>query len=397
MTQQEQRIAQLLRRCFGPRQERIDPAQLLLFTVPELEALAAEMRELAEQASTEQANTADAAAASAADIAAKNAPPKRASHGRRPLPEHLPREQKLYEPPVAERDCPACGQTRQEIGRETSEQLEYIPAQLKVIEHIRVKYACQSCQEHAALAAKPPQPVEKGLPGPGLLATMVLEKFGDPLPLYREEDRFARQVVIIRRSTLCDWMAAAADLIEPLYLRLCFHILLSRIIHTDDTTVPLLCPGAGKTKTARFWGYLGDAAHPYTVYDFTESRSRDGPAEFLRGFRGYLQADAYGGYDGIYSGSSGQVLEVACWAHGRRYWWEARTTDPARAHQVLGAIARLYLIETACAALTAAQRGEQRQRLAPPILRDLRTWLDEQAPRLPPKSPVGKAATYTLN
>jgi hypothetical protein len=125
--------------------------------------------------------------------------------------------------------------------------------------------------------------------------------------------------------------------------------LLSRIIHTDDTTVPMLCPGAGQTKTARFWAYLGDAAHPYTVYDFTESRSRDGPAEFLSNFHGYLQADAYGGYDGIYSGSSGQILAVACWAHCRRYWWEARTTDPARAHHVLGVIARLHQIETACA------------------------------------------------
>lgn len=401
LEQQEQRIAQLLRWQYGPRQERIDPDQLLLFDQAELEQIAKELREsLAEMASDLPSNPASYAQPESTD-----AGKKRPVHGRRRLPEHLPREPKLYELSESERRCPCCGETRCEIGRETSEQLEYVPAKYKVIEHIRVKYACKACQENVAIAAKPPQPIEKGLPGPGLIAQTVLGKFGDHVPLYRQEDQAARHGITIRRSTLCDWLAAAADLALPLYARMITLILQSHNIHTDDTTVKLLVPLLGRAQIARFWAYLGDRQHPYTVYDFTESRSRDGPAKFLQGYRGYLQADAYGGYDGIYTGSRGAILEVACWAHARRYWWEARTSDPPRAHHALGAIARLYQIESqlaaCCAKLVPEQRAsriaEGRQEHALPILKTLRTWLDEQAPRLLPKSPLGQAATYTLN
>lgn len=153
------------------------------------------------------------------------------------------------------------------------------------------------------------KPVEKGLPGPGLLAHTVLAKYGDHAPLYRQEDIHARHGLILRRSTLCDWIAAAADLAEPLYRRMRELVLLSRIIHTDDTTVKLLDPLFEHARTARFWAYLGDVRYPYTVYDFTDSHKRDGPPEFLRTLRGYLQADAFSGYDGVYSG--GAVVEVA--------------------------------------------------------------------------------------
>lgn len=376
---QEQRIAQLLRLHYGPRQERIDPAQLLLFDEAELEALIAERRQEAAQSDAPQS------------------PTKRPGHGRRALGANLPRETRLYELTPAERCCPGCGVVRCEIGRDTSEQLEFEPARFKVIEHVRVKYACRACEEYVAIAAKPPQPVEKGLPGPGLLAHTVLAKYGDHLPLYRQEDQAARYGVVIRRSTLCDWTAAAADLAENLVRRMCERVLESRIVHTDDTTVKLLVPLLGKAKTARFWAYIGDARHPYTVYDFTESRSRDGPAKFLRGFRGYLQADAYGGYDGIYTGSQGAIVEVACWAHARRYWFEARTTDPQRAHHALGVIARLYQVETACAGQTSAERYAARQAHALPLLTEFGAWLDEQSLRLLPKSPIGAAATYTRN
>ncbi len=303
--------------------------------------------------------------------------------------------QVLHELPQAERACPCCGEVRGEIGRETSEQLEYIPGTLKVIEHVRVKYACRACQEQVAIAAKPPQPIDKGLPGPGLLAHTVLSKYGDHLPLYRQEDILARHGVLIRRSTLCGWIAAAADVVQPLYGLMCQLLLSSRVIHTDDTPVKLLDPLLGHARTARFWAYVGDREHPYSVYDFTDSRQRDGPAKFLQGFTGYLQADAYGAYDGIYAG--GQVVEVACWAHARRHWWEARTTDPRRAHHALGAITRLYQLESLLTNLADEERQAARQERAKPILTELREWLDEQRPAVLPKSPIGQATTYTLN
>jgi transposase len=369
----EHRLEQLLRRQYGPKQERIDPDQLLLFSTEELEEV---LEELAQSNSKKQSS-------------------KRRGHGRQKLPKHLPREQKVYELSAAERVCPCCGEQRQEIGSETSEQLEVIPAQVKVIEHIRKKYACRTCEENVAIAPKPPQPIEKGLPGPGLLAHTVLSKYGDHLPLYRQEDILSRHGVRIRRSTLCDWMAAAAELARPLWELMRQKVLHSRVIHTDDTTVKMLAPG--KTKTCRFWAYLGDARHPYSVFDFTESRSRDGPAKFLEGFSGYLQADAYGGYDGIYSG--GRVTEVACLAHCRRYWWEARTSDSRRAHEALAMIGRLYALEETYReqhvtgdALTAA-----RQSRAVPILDEFEAWLEKERSTVLPKSPIGKALTYTRN
>jgi hypothetical protein len=215
------------------------------------------------------------------------------------------------------------------------------------------------------------------------------------LPLYRQEDILARHGVVLRRSTLCGWIAAAADLAAPLYQRMCERLLQSHVIHTDDTSVKLLDPLLGHARTARFWAYVGDASQPYSVYDFTDSRERDGPAKFLEHFTGYLQADAYGGYDGIYAG--GRIREVACWAHARRYWWEARTTDPRRTHHVLGVIARLYQVEATIADRAHEERLAARQQHAAPLLADLGSWLDEQRRVALPKSPIGQAITYTLN
>jgi len=385
----EHRIAQLLRRQYGSKQERIDPDQLMLFSGEELKQV---VEELAAEA-TPSGNT-------PSGNGAKPSTSRKQGHGRQQLPEHLPREQKIYELSRAERACPCCGEERQEIGSETSEQLEVIPAQIKVIEHIRKKYACPQCEEHMAIAPKPPQPIEKGLPGPGLLAHTVLSKYGDHLPLYRQEDILSRHGVTIRRSTLCDWMAASAELARPVWELMQQRVLQSRVIHTDDTTVKMLAPG--KTKTCRFWVYLGDPLHPYSVFDFTESRSRDGPAKFLTGFMGYLQADAYGGYDGLYScnnGSGGNVIEVACLAHCRRYWWEARTSDARRAHEALSLIGQLYALEEQFleANVTGDALSAARQSHAVPILDEFETWLEGQRSSVLPKSPIGKALTYTRN
>lgn len=379
LEQQEHRIAQLLRRLFGPKQERVDPDQLTLFDREDMEQIAAESG--SGDRGKEKRGTGK----------------RRRGHGRRPLPKNWPRETIVHELSEEDRQCPCCGEQRQEIGRETSEQAEYIPAHCKVLVHERVKYACRKCEEHVAIAAKPPQPIEKGLPGPGLLAQTVLGKYGDHLPLYRLEDILARHGWPVRRSTLCGWIAAAADLCEPFYRRMCELVLQSKVVHTDDTTVKLLDPLLGHAREARFWAYIGDKLHPYWAYDFTPNRKRDGPAKFLDGYEGYLQADAYGGYDGIFLQSQGKIQEVACWAHCRRYWWEARTTDSRRAHEALAYIARLNQVETPLVDKTPHERFAARRDHARPVLAEFHAWLDSQEGGVLPKSPIGKAVTYTRN
>jgi len=204
-----------------------------------------------------------------------------------------------------------------------------------------------------------------------------------------------RHGVEIRRSTIYDWLAAAADLVEPLVERMRRLVLASKVIHTDDTQVKLIDHALRGTRLARFWAYVGDRGHPYIVYDFTDSRQREGPARFLKDYRGYLQADAYGGYDGIYLDSQGGIVEVACWAHARRYWWKARQSDPPRAHHALAVIRRLYAIERAAKEMSAEDRQSLRAEHAGPLLAELKAWLDEQ--ELLPKSLIGQAATYTRN
>jgi len=376
---QEQTIADLLAALRGKTRERIDPNQLLMFDLGELKQLAKEQAEA--EPEPEPRTTA----------------PRRRGHGRGRLPADLPREEIVHELPEHERLCPVDGRPMEVIGYETSEQLEYIPAKFKVLVHKRAKYACPTKHDEAQVltAAKPPQPIDKGLPGPGLLAAVVVGKFGDHLPGYRLEDIFTRHNLLIRRSTIYGWLSAAADLSLPLVGLLTQRVLRSKVVHTDDTSVKLIDHSLHGTRLARFWAYVGDAANPYTVYDFTETRQRDGPQTFLQNYRGYLQADAYGGYDGIYLDSAGAIIEVACWAHCRRYWWKAREHDPPRAHYVLAVIRRLYEVERTATDVDADERRRLRGEHAAPLLEALGHWLDEQT--LLPQSLIGKAQTYTRN
>jgi transposase len=374
LQQQEQTILDLLAALRGKQRERIDPGQLLLFDLGELETFLEEQQE-----------------------DKRGSRRKRKGHGRRLLPDHLPQEEVLHELPESQRLCPHDGQVMQPIRYEISKQLEYQPAVLKVLVHKRAVYACPVKHDEATLitAPKPPQPIDKGLPGPGLIAALVLGKFGDHLPGYRLEDILTRHGVEIRRSTIYDWLAAAADLAEPLVELMKQRVLESKVIHTDDTQVKLIDLTIRGTRLARFWAYVGDRGHPYIVYDFTQTRERRGPQRFLQNFQGYLQADAYGGYDGIYLQSGGGIVEVACWAHCRRYWWKAREQDPPRAHHALAVVGRLYDIERAAKDTTPEARQALRAEHAAPLLTDLKAWLDDQ--ELLPKSPIGKAATYTRN
>jgi transposase len=380
------RLDRLLRRLYGPKGERFDPQQPSLFD----EA------------------TADSAADSASSPPAATEPSVRRCrpHGRRHLPANLPRRPVHHELAEAERACPGCGQTRVAIGVETSEQLDYQPASLFVVEHMVHKYACPSCskkQEPAQVvaAAKPESPIAKGLPGAGLLAHLIVSKYADHLPLYRLERIYERQGIRLARSTTCDWLAACAKLLTPLYDILVSQVLQSRVIHTDDTPVTIQAPEPGATATGRMWIYLGDASHPYNVFAFTPNRQRDGPQQFLRNFHGYLQADAFAGYDALYLpdplDGQARIVEVACNAHARRKFYEARTSDAGRAHQALAYYGQLYEIERRAKGADQAQRRQMRQDLAVPILAQFQAWLLAQRADVLPKSPLGEAIQYALN
>lgn len=376
------RLAQLLGRIYGRSSERIDARQLLLFGQTIISPVPAVDVEPSVQAGIRS---------------------KRQGHGRRSLPSDLPRHRVEHPIDPQELTCPCCGEQRQRIGELVSEQLEYTPASLFVLEHVRGKYACRQCEQAGVVTAERSaegQVIEKGLPGPGLVAQVITSKFCDHLPLYRQERVFARHGVSLARSTLCSWLREAAKLLTPLHGLMCERIRQSKVIHTDDTPLPVQDPGSGrgKTKTGRLWVYLGDRKHPYTIYEYTPTRRRDGPMNWLSNFTGYLQADAFGGYDGIYARSGGgDVTEVACWAHARRKIHDARLSDPARALHALAMIRRLYDIEKQAKQLDADERACLRQHEAVPVLNELRAWLIDQREQVLPKSPLGQAIQYALN
>ena len=306
---------------------------------------------------------------------------------------HFRHEQDLSE---ADKQCSGCGRAKDRIGQDESRVLEYVPAKLEVHVHVRPKYACRYCKNGVASPPPPMRPITRGIAGPGLIAQIVVGKFGDHLPLYRQEDFFTRHGLHIPRSTLCDWVQAAAELLRPLYLRQKQLALQSPVLWTDDTPVTLLSSGHAGSRTGRFWTYIA-AEHPYSVYDFTESRARDGPASFLQGFEGYLHADAYGGYDHIYLGSNEAIIEVACWAHARRKFFDAKDSSPRDTHQILEWIRQLYDVEERARELSADARREVRASEAIPVLDRIEAYLAQLERRALPKSVLGKAVSYAQN
>jgi len=445
-----QRVHLLLQRLYGRRSERFNPDQPLLFS--------------ADEAATAAASTSAAAQEAQADPEPEPAKSRKRCrpHGRRRLPEDLPRRELHHELSDAERIC-VCGQTRIDIGTDNGgEQLDWQPACYFVWQHWIHKYLCRHCagqgpearmatahqptpattraeqaaapaaamgaaaavepaadsseataeqarQEQAPpaigpviiAAAKPPMPINKGLPGPGLLAHIIVSKYFDHLPLYRQENISRRHGLFIARSTSCDWMAACAELLRPLYDVMVANVLQSLWLHTDDTPVKNLDHEPGTTDKARFWIYYGDRSHPYNVFDFTVNRKRDGPQQFLGSYLGYLHADAFSGYDGLYlpttSSGTTRIHEVACNAHARRKFYEARTSDALRAHQALGYYRQLYALERPASDFAEEQRWQMRQEFALPILEQFHTWLEAQRAEVLPKSPMGEAISYALN
>jgi transposase len=375
----QRQLEQFLRWRYGQRSDRVSSDQLSLFK---------RVGPQAEEATVEE---------EAVESGPK--PKKKKGHGRAPLPSQLPRRRVEYGLEGDSRKCPRCGSECKCIGDERSEQLEYVPATLHVIEHVRFKYACPApdCDGSVLLAEKPSQPIEKGLPGPGLLAHVVVSKYADHLPLNRMEGILSRHGVEISRQTMCGWAKSAAEILQPLYDLMRERVLQSKVIHTDDTTIPVLAPELSKTRTGRIWVYIGDEKNPYSVFDYTPTRKRDGPEAFLSGFSGHLQADAYAGYDRIYA--PGDVIEVACWAHARRKFVESESSDSLRSLTAVAWIKRLYEVEREAgeAGLGAEEIRELRREKSKALLDDFGEWLRAQQAEALPKSPIGQAISYTLS
>jgi transposase len=374
-------LALLRRYVFGPRRERLhdDPGQGHLFDLHDTR--------LEVEAST----------SAEPDVAGPAERPRAARPLGRNSLDHLPHHRIEHDLPEAEKTCPCCGGAKHRIGEDLSRELEFTPAKLEVNVHVLPKYACPKCRDGVASPPVPPKPIPKGIAGPGLVAYVLVGKFSDHLPLYRLEDILTRHGVHLSRSTLCDWVRNAADLLGPLAELQKTRVLQSPVLWTDDTHVLVLAGDKPGSTKGRFWPYIGDTEHPYSVYDFTMSRARDGPATFLANYHGFLQADAYGGYDGIFLGSNGRIVEVACWAHARRKFHDARANAPREANQVLEWIWQLYDVEDRAVEMTAAERQSLRQRESVPILDRIEAYLDELSPRVLPKSALGKALTYARN
>jgi transposase len=319
--------------------------------------------------------------------------PKKRSGGRQALPRHLKRERIVHDLGEEEKHCAACHQDLRPIGEESSERYEYVPAQVTVIEDVCKKYAC-ACT--VKTATKPPQPIEKSTAGASLLAQVIVAKTADHLPLHRQEKIFARHGVDISRKTMCGWLAQCAYLLKPLYGSLKEVLFQSKVIGTDDTSVKVLDVKLPFARTGRIWPYNGDQNHPVILYDYTATRERAGPEEFLKGYRGYLQADAYGGYDAFFKNPARGLIEVGCWSHARRYFHKALGSDQARMGPALLLIAQLYRVEKQARAWMPEDRLRLRQLESQPILDKLRDYLLEIEAEVLPKSPEGRAVRYTL-
>jgi transposase len=315
---------------------------------------------------------------------------------RKKLPSHLEREIIKYELTESERVCYLCGNICHCIGKEISEQLEFIPARLFIKEHRRYKYGCRNGCE-LKMATMPIQPIPKGIPGPGLLSEILINKYQDSLPLYRQSLRFKRYGIEIAESTLVDWVSQTAKLLEPLIKLMHKDIVRLSKLHTDDTIVPVLAKN--KTKKGRLWVYIADgkSGPACTIYDYSSTRSQTAPQKFLTGFKGYLQADAYAGYDILYT--SGDVIEVGCMAHVRRKFFEI--TESAKgeslAQDALDKIAKIYEIEEKCRGMHHLKRYFFRKKYLRIIYKKLYRWLKKKKKIIIPNTPIEKAFNYALN
>lgn len=318
---------------------------------------------------------------------------------RRPLPEHLPREVHTHLP--HHDACPDCGGKLRELGEDAAEILEYVRASFKVMRHVRPKLSCVTC-ERIVQAAAPSRPINRGLAGPGLLAHVLVSKYADHQPLYRQSDIYAREGVDLDRSTLAGWVGASSDLLAPLVSAVRKHVLSASKLHADDTPVPVLAPGTGKTKTGRLWTYVrddrpsADASAPAVWFAYSPDRKGDHPKRHLEQFAGTLQADAYAGFHHLYD--SGRISEAACWAHARRKFHEIHVAHPSPVTtEAIERIAALYAIEKEIRGSPPGLRRAVRQARAAPLLNNLQNWLENTVAKLSKKSDTAAAIRYALS
>lgn len=394
-------LSKHVRARFGPISETMSLAQMTLFA----QVLQREVETTVHESSTLDEDGSVAVGAH-----------RRKKQGRQAIPDHLPRETIVHDLPEGQKVCPNCHEKLVPLSVPVrTERLEFVPAQLKVIVELRPTYLCPCGCGHVARAPLPPRAVDKCKAAPGLLAAVAVNKFGDHQPLYRQEGIFRRSGVEIGRSTMCDWMRRAAEALEPLVHLIRGRVRSSAIIQNDDTPVNVLDPGRGKTRQGRFWVYLGrgpEEGHrcKYAVFEFTPTREGRWPREWLGetggrgGFAGFLQVDAFAGYDALFKEGAGRpVTEVGCWAHARRHFFDAREFDRPRCEHVLGLIGRLYALERQAAAADDAARAALRKTHAAPVLEELKAYLESQSSSgggagggVLPRSDVGKAVEYTL-
>lgn len=382
--------AQLLRRLraqFGPSSEQLDDPQLVLIEGQPLDELAP------------------------AKTAAKSVAANETEIDRK-LPPHLPRDSQVHRPQATDDHhdangqacgCTACGGRLRLIGQDVSEQLEYVPAHFKVIRHVRPKLACVAC-EAIFQAAAPSRPIARGKAGPGLLAHVMVSKYCDHVPLYRQSGIYAREGVFVDRSTMAGWVDQGDELLSSLVRALGRYTMAGAKVHADDTPVGVLDPGRGRTKTGRLWVYVRDdrtAAStdaPAVWFQYSPDRKGEHPQRHLEHFSGILQADAYGGWGKLYTG--GRVTEAACWAHARRPWWELHLSlgraPGTLAEQALKRIAALYAIEADIRGRPPDERRRQRQARAGPLLEAFHAWLSALVGRVSAKSEIAAAIGYSL-
>jgi transposase len=330
--------------------------------------------------------------------AAEEPPKERRKATRKPLPAHLPRETQTHEP--KQTACPDCGGTLKGLGKDVSEILEYVPAYFKVIRIVRPKHACTRCDVIVQEAA-PSRAIDRGLAGPGLLAHILVSKYCDHLPLYRQSEIYEREGIELERSTLSGWVGGARQALDPLVAALARYVLEAKKLHGDDIPVPVLAPGNGKTKTGRLWTYVrddrpsGSGDAPAVWFAFSPDRKSEHPAEHLKTFEGTLQADGYAGFNRLYE--TGRVKEAACWAHVRRKFhdlFEAHASPIAG--EALQRIGQLYGIEKLIRGRPPEERQRIRQQQAQPLLDAMKDWMKGLLPTLSRKSDLTGAIHYAL-
>ena len=377
-------LVKLHRMQFGRKSEKLQR---------QIEQLELRLEELESNRSEKETQPSEAASVPAF------ATPAPAKPARRALPDHLPRQTRRHEPKEAV--CPQCQGELRTLGEDVSEMLEYVPASFVVIRHVRTKLSCTKC-DCIVQAEAPSRPIERGLAGPGLLAHVLVSKYCDHQPLYRQSEIYARQGVELERSTMADWVGGCSRLLEPLVEALRGYVTAAGKLHADDTPVPVLAPGQGKTKTGRLWTYVrddrpaGDTAAPAVWLAYSPDRKGEHPAQHLEKFRGTLQADAYAGFNQLYE--DGRIEPAACWAHVRRHFYDLEQAHSSPvAREALQRIGALYGIEEPIRGRPPDERRAVRQAQAKPLLDSLRQWFEGTLSKLSRKSETTVAIRYALS